>query len=200
VSAVTKIELTPEAEKILADVKTMPEWMGPAVASGMDQANTIVVSRIRSDHLTGRGPFPPEEHRLGARTNRLRGAVWASPATVSGDTVQSAIGDNVKYAAIHEFGGVIHHAARKGTVRLRTNKHTLGGSEGELLRQEGHPHLAVFAKASHKNVKEVAFEAGEHDVMMPERAPFRTGIQENLAVYGRLVGQAVQAAWEQHGT
>jgi phage gpG-like protein len=184
------IQLTPEAEKILQDLREMPGWMMDAIARGMDKANVATVSHIQLARLSGQGPFAIAEHRLGVRSQLLRTELWASKTTVSGNEAQSAIGDPVKYAAIHEFGGAIHHKARRGAVRLRVNAH------GELIRQAAHPHLAVFAKGEHKRAKEVAYEAGEHDVIMPERAPVRTGIRESLQQYGATVSAEIQAAWD----
>ena len=184
------INLTPEAKKVVADLEDMPRWMMTAVAQGMDKANAVTVSHIQQHRLVGVGPFPVEEHRLGVRSARLYEALRASKATVNGTNVESAIGDSVKYAAIHEFGGVIHHLARRGSVRLHTNR------QGELLRQKKNPHLAVFAKSSHKLAKDVAYEMGEYDVVMPERAPIRTGTEENLQQYGQMVSEAIQEAWD----
>ena len=192
----TRIELTEKAKEVLQDLKTAPEWILPAIAKGMDKANAFMVSHIQSAHLTGTGPFPVSEHRLGIRTNRLRGGVWAAPATVSGgNEVQSSIGDNVAYAAIHEFGGVVHHEARQGKVRLLVN------AKGELERQFGFDHLAVFARTEKKvrkkdaRYKEVAYSAEAHDTVMPERAPFRTGIAEKLQEYGEDVSAVIVATW-----
>lgn len=185
-----RIELTPKAEKILLGLQTLPQWALQAIAEGMDEANRQAVSHIQKDHLSGTGPFPPSENRLGVKTNHLRAQVWASPAVVKGETVESSIGDPVKYAELHEFGGRIHIPARKGKVRLRTD------AQGRLMRQVAHSALAVFAKDSHPRVKEVAYESEAYDVTMPERAPFRTGIQDTFAVYGRIVGNALVKAWD----
>lgn len=182
------IALTPEAVAVLEDVRMAPERIMPAVAKGMDQANLRAISYIQKEHLTGQGPFPVEEHKLGVRTGRLRGALWAAPTTVSGGQAESAIGDNVKYAAIHEFGGSIHHKARTGTARLRTDR------AGNLLRQLNHPHLAIFARGSHKSVRNVDYTAAEHEVVMPERAPIRTGLQENLEEYVGIMSKAIVGA------
>jgi phage gpG-like protein len=187
------IEVTEEAKRVIRDLQTLPDWAMKAVAMGMDKANQFALAVIQKDHLTGRGPFPPEEHRLGVVTNRLRSGAWASPAVVNGQEVMSAIGDNVIYAAIHEFGGKIHVGAKKGKVRLRTN------AQGELMRQNANAHLAVFAKAGHKRVKEVDYESEEHDIEMPERAPFRTGIEESSEIYGRVVSEELVGAWEERG-
>ena len=188
-----KIELTPEAQAILKDLNMAPEWIMPAIAKGMDQANLFAVSAIQRDRLTGKGPFPVSDHKLGIRTGRLRGGLWASPTTTSGTEAETGIGDNVKYAAIHEFGGVIHHKARTGTARLRTDR------AGNLLRQIGFGNLAIFARGSHKRAKNVDYTAGEHDVTIPERAPIRTGIRENLDDYGKTVSDAICAVWKGRG-
>lgn len=184
------ITLTPQARKVLSDLQSMPQWALAAIAGAMDQANQLTLAHIQQAHLAGKGPFPPAEHRLGIKTGTLRTEAWASKATITGDTVQSAIGDPVKYAAIHEYGGTIHMPARKGKVRLRTT------ASGALMRQAAHSALAVFAKSSHKRAKEVEFEAEAYDMQMPARAPFRTGVQERLDVYGRMVSGSVVKAWE----
>jgi len=191
-----KIGLTPQAEKLLSDMKSFPGKITEAVRTGMDKANLVVVSKIQMERLTGIGPFPVGEHKLGVSKKhggRLRGAAWATPSKVSGDTVTSSIGDNVKYAAIHEFGGTVHIGERKGTARLRTN------SRGELLRRGEHGNLATFAQRSHKQVREVKFGVRAHDVRMPERAPFRTGIKEHASEYGLAVSTAIAQVWAKMG-
>jgi phage gpG-like protein len=108
--------------------------------------------------------------------------------------VTSSIGDNVVYAAVHEFGGTIHHEARTGMARLHLD------ARGQLFRQVGNANLAVFAKTSHaaSRVKEVAYKAEAYDVEMPERAPFRTGIEEVREHYGRMVSAELVKAWDTH--
>ena len=63
-----KIELSPQAEKIVAGFQTLPGRIVQAIVRGMDEANQYAVGNIQKAHLTGKGPFPPEEHRLGVRT------------------------------------------------------------------------------------------------------------------------------------
>jgi hypothetical protein len=183
------IELSEEAQGILRDLKTMPVWMFTAIAEGMNVANKETVAEIQRDHLTGQGPFPAEEHRLGVRSNRLRGAIWAAEPVINGSVVESGIGDNVAYAAIHEFGGRIAHRAKAGSVRLRTN------AAGELLRQPG-GRGAIFAKGSHKRVREVGYSSAGYEVVMPERAPIRSGIEEMMGTYSERVSEAITEAWE----
>ena len=186
-----KIELSEEAKVILRHVTDMPGSMIEDIARGMQAANLMMVSRIQTERLTGQGPFPVEAHKLGVRSGRLLGSLHAGDMTVGDNKVESSIGSNVKYAAVHEFGGTIHHEASVGSVRLKTmNK------RGTLARQEGFPHLAVFAgKGVKKRFKTVRWSADAHDVKMPERAPVRTGIREHLAEYGQRVSAAIEASW-----
>ncbi|WP_233634266.1 phage virion morphogenesis protein [Burkholderia cepacia] len=65
------------------------------------------------------------------------------------DATMARVGTNVVYAAIHQFGGTIQRHPMSGYVRLRKDRN------GMLLRQADHPHLAVFAKNGHKQVKVV---------------------------------------------
>lgn len=58
------------------------------------------------------------------------------------------VSTNKPYARIQNDGGTISFAPRSGTVRLRTDR------KGNLLRQDGSPNLARFAKGSHKRVSE----------------------------------------------
>lgn len=189
-SEAIKIELSAEAERILRHVTDMPETMLKDIAKGMNRGNALVVAKVQQERLTGIGPFPVAEHRLGVRSDRLRAALRGGDVTLGNGRAESSIGSDVKYAAIHEFGGRIHHEARAGSVRLRTN------AQGELLRQAGHRHLAVFASAKHKRAREVVFESGAYDVEMPERAPVRTGIREHLGEYGEMVSAAIQESWD----
>jgi hypothetical protein len=199
-SQAINIELTEKAKRLLESVNQMPSWTMDAVCLGMDKANNEAIANIMVKHLTGEKvakgeddpPYPPEEHRLRARSERLRKALWASPTVASGMMAQSEIGDNVVYAKVHEFGGVIHHKARTGTARLRTDK------RGNLLRQVANANLAIFAGRQHKLAKEVAYKAAAHDVVMPERAPIRTGIREVLEEYGKAVSREIVKAWGEH--
>jgi phage gpG-like protein len=184
-----KIDLTPEAKRIVANLQTLPPKVVQSIARAMDLSNQLAIAKIQTDHLTGRGPYPVDQHKLGVVTSRLRGSVRASAATIHGETVETAIGSNVVYAAIHEFGGRVHHEARTVKVRLRTD------AKGNLLRQLSNSHLAIFASRTHKRAKEVTSKAEAYDVDMPERAPFRTGIEESLHHYKRFVSAGIVAAW-----
>ena len=103
------IQLSPEAVAIARKWNRAPDEFPRAIKRGMDRSLQIVSGRIQEKRLTGHGPFPKEEHRLGERTGQLKLRTRATPAQITSTgqnaVVTGAIGSSVKYAAIHEFGG-----------------------------------------------------------------------------------------------
>ncbi|MDR3427852.1 hypothetical protein [Silvimonas sp.] len=187
--------MSPQAERIVANFPKLPAQILGAIVRGMDQANQHAVKIIKRDHLTGDGPFPPSEHRLGRGKGtlggRLRGSANATPSKpISATQVQSAIGSNVIYAAIHEFGGRIHHETR--TMKIR---HKLD-ARGNLVKQLANDHLLVFARAGAKRARTQTVQAQAHDVTMPERAPFRTGLAESRGQYTTNISRQIVAEWQ----
>lgn len=189
-----KIELDHETEKVIAAFPTLPPRITAALVAAMDKENQFTLGAIKTERLTGRGPFPPSDHRLGQVTGRLRGSANASPAQAQGDKIDSAIGSNVIYAAVHEFGRPIHHKARQMKLRHKTD------ARGNLVKQLGNSNLLMFARAGHKRARETTVEAKAYDVDMPERAPFRTGIRECLPHYTASFSAAIAAEWNKLST
>ncbi len=188
------IKLSPAATGIVQGMQTLSPRLLKAVAQGMDEGAQMAVGQIQATRLVGTGPFPVSEHRLGKRTARLFQAMWAAKSVVNGDQVVGGVGNSVHYAHIHEFGGTIKHAARSGKVRLQTD------ASGNLKRQPGRPHLAVFARTKrspHKRFREVAFSAAAHETTMPARAPIWTGLQENSDLVGQAISRRVVKTFPQ---
>jgi hypothetical protein len=134
-SATITIQLSPSAIALTDKFRSMPQELPQAIKRGMTRGLLIVAGRIQERRLTGRGPFPVTEHRLGERTGQLKLRTHSTEATIQSTgeqaTVSGAIGSSVKYAAYQEFG---------------TRK-------------------------------------------TPERAPFRTGIAENV----KFIGQEIES-------
>ena len=170
-SETINIELSAEAQAILARMEEAPEKMLTAVADAMRYENELTVSHIQQAYLSFPRDGAPSEIGLRVQTNRLRQSAWASEPVISGSQVQSAIGDNVAYAAIHEFGGTI--PAHK---ILPKNKKALRFQIGERV---------IFAASV--NMPERA---------MPERGMFRRGIRDRQAEYGKSISKAVIAAMQ----
>jgi len=148
-----EIQLSPQALALQESLRKAPEDFKQAVRRGLDTATQEVASRIRSRRLTGKGPFPVEEHRLGQVTGLLYGTTDATPAIVisEGDqaTITSSIGTPMPYAAAHEYGF-------SGTETVKA--HLSQSKKGKVF------HVRAYNRRMN----------------IPARAPFQTGVEENL--------------------
>src|SRR5215831_2854404 len=161
------IELSPEAKSLQKQLRRFPDEFKQAVKRGLTDAVEEVTTRIKSQRLSGKGPFPVEEHRLGQVTGLLHGTTDFEPATVisEGDfaTISSSLGTEVPYAAIHEYGFSGTETVRAHLRESRTGK--------------------VFQVREHTRTMD-----------MPARAPFHTGVYENLDYIMDTIGNAIQDA------
>lgn len=96
---------------------------------------------------------------LQARGNLIRSI--QSSATES----TAIVSTNLRYAAIHHFGGVISIAARTRTLFHRTDR------KGNLLKQKSNQNLLVFAKKSHKQKSAYTYGQRAYNINIPAR-PF----------------------------
>ena len=190
--AFIKIQLTPEAVAVVQSFHTLPARMLDKMRGAMDQANELVIGRMSVSRFTGRGPFPVSEHRLGVRTNRLRSSIRRNDAQIVGQSVQGAIGSNVTYAGVHEFGST---ASGIATVRPFTRRKAvkeyrvpLGGSRGRLVKVTAGDGTVTVRAHSRR---------WKHNI--PARAPFRTGIEENAGIYTDLLSKAVIESMKENG-
>jgi hypothetical protein len=117
---------------------------------------------------------------LKSHTDKLAGSVRVIETTLSGETISGGVqagGGPAFYGKYHEYGGTFDRKA--GSVRLRVD------AKGELIRQLANGRLAVFAKSSHKRVKDVAYAKGT--ITFPERSFMRSTLEEErLSVIDQL--------------
>lgn len=164
-----QIQITPDLTEALKGLK--PEVLRAALARGLNRGAMRLVGKISQDRLTGKGPFPVPQQRLGVRSGRLRQSVRASEAKITGEQVSVSIGSAVKYAAVHEFGW-------SGTQPVAAHQRMITKAFGVKLAQP----VAVAVKAHQRKVN------------IPERRPFRTGIESNVpALENELARQVTQA-------
>ncbi len=131
--ATATITITPNLAATLKGLK--PEAMRDAIARGMTHGAQIIVGMVTEERLTGKGPFPVSDHRLGVVTGRLRQSLRATPARVEGQSVIIGIGTPVEYARLHEFGW-------EGDVKVRAherNGHTVREHERHVTIAERAP-------------------------------------------------------------
>jgi hypothetical protein len=159
-SAIITVQLSPGALELIEKFNGAPTVIPQAIKRGMDRALEVVTGRIQEKRLSGIGPFPVEEHRLGQVTQQLWRSTRATPSTVTSEGAQAVvtgkIGASVIYAAAHEFGFL-------GEVQVKA-----------FTTKKGR---TVKAHTRRMNVR--------------ERAPFRTGIGENLDYISETVSGSV---------
>jgi hypothetical protein len=186
-----QVQWSPAASSALDTLRTMPERLGPAIARGLDAANQLVLGRITQKRFTGKGPFAVGDHRLGIVTGRLRQSLNARPAELrSGNgsgggsiVADSGIGSNVKYMGPHEFG-------YKGDVQVRsfTRHNPRGDIKQPISRMRRGKQKIVYRQLA-TGISVVKAHTRKMDI--PERAPIRTGVEENKAIYGEQLSNAV---------
>jgi hypothetical protein len=102
------VEIPADSQARIKKLSALPEDILPAIKRGMDRAIGVVRGGIQRDRLSGRGPFPPDQHRLGERTGGMHDALINEPAVIQGkDTVSASILWQHKYGHVHEFGMTI---------------------------------------------------------------------------------------------
>lgn len=167
--AAITIRMTPP--DLLERLKEAPASVPRAIAKAMDVQNQLTVDHIIEHRMTGQGPFPVSEGRLGVRTGRLRSSLRASAAVVNGQSITAAIGSNVKYAGAHEFGAV-------------TKPHIIKARPGKSLR-----FFLGGREIFRKSVKHPGSK-------IPARQPIYRGIQDRADAYGAALSQAALKALE----
>ncbi len=188
------ITLTPQAEALVQNAKSFPTRLPAAMARTLDQQNLLTVSHIQKKYLSFSKSGPTTSEGLRAiSTPGFRGTLRASKASIigaaNGQGVSASIGSNItkkgfSYPALHEFGGIVHHPARTGSVRLRT---TAGGN---ILRQPGRGG-AMFAGKRHTRFKVVQYQGKAYNVTYPARAPIRRGIADRKPDYTAALSATV---------
>jgi phage gpG-like protein len=184
------ITLSEEAKRVLQKLENLPERTLQAIASAIDLENSYTIKHIQEHRMNApfdRPPLPPSMGIMRHISGNLKARMWARKSVITNRGVESSIGNNIKYAGIHEFGGTINRRVSPGLVRLRTT------ATGELVR--GSKGGAVFAKKTHSRVREVAFTGGtEYTVNIPARRPIQRGIEDRMKDYEEAILKSIVEA------
>jgi phage gpG-like protein len=190
-----ELRLSEPAKQVLRDIARFPASMMQAIVGAMDEQNQYTVGTIQRSFLSRRG-----KRTLGVVTNRLRGSVRASEASMNGGRVESVIGSNVSYAAVHEFGFngpvTVKAHTRKTGVMLRVR--------GQLISRDQAKRILKGTGSDVLQLMGVSVQSGgwqkvrQHtrQMRMPERAPFRRGIEREADNYANSISEAILSAWE----
>lgn len=189
-STVITIPFDAEGTTLLARMKNMPTIVRRAIMRGLDRAGALVTGQITRTRFTGQGPFPVSEHRLGVKTNRLRGSLRWSKAQADVERISASIGTNVKYAGVHEYG-------YSGSVGVRAHRRKVPSRDVFAQR------LTKTGKVSKRKGEKIAsgvasVRAHRRTMQIPERAPLRTGLEENKQTFADTITAELRLAWETH--
>lgn len=168
-----------------------PDVLLRAVTKGMDNAAPHVIADITKKRLTGKGPFPVADHKLGVKTGRLRQSLRATPAKVEGSEVVLSIGSAVKYAAVHEFGfaGTVQVKAHTRNLSRATKPKAKGKKgKGKRTSREKAGASTTEPKASAMTVK---VKAHQRTVNIPERAPVRHGLADAYPILEEEIAKEI---------
>lgn len=186
-----RIELSREAQDLIERFGSAHHWMPPTIARTMQRENKFTVEHIQKERFGGNNhrPFPVAEHKLGNRSNRLRGSINDSLPWISGSSVVSSIGTNVEYAASHEFGNhetvtvPAHTRRRRKSVRVERTD-SLGKKRTVRKRVWGDS-FAVRSYSMRMN--------------LPARAPITTGVAERIPALGEAMSADLVAGFHERG-
>lgn len=185
------ITLDPAASALLARAPRWPEALREQVRQTLDLENEITVGHIQAERMSGTGPFPVEQGRLGVVTNRARRSLRPARAVVTASGIDSAIGSNVRYLGAHEFGfaGTVTVRAHTRTDRRfdvyavsSTATRTTTSQRGNLAGQKGAKKIASGF---------VTVRSHEAQRRIPARAPIRSGIADRLPEYATALSAAI---------
>lgn len=109
------LRITPALAQGLAALK--PEELRKAVATGLRKGLLEIHSLVTKERLTGKGPFPVEQNRLGVVTGHGRRSFYVAEVETSAQAITGALGVPVHYMVAHELGF-------EGTVTVREHRRT----------------------------------------------------------------------------
>jgi hypothetical protein len=189
---VISIDLSPEAKAIVKRFETLPARFLQRSVAVLNQQLHLTSAHIQEQKLSERGP-----KTLGVVTNRLRSSVRVVPASIQGNIVEGAIGTNVRYAGVHEFGYsgpvTVKQHVRQTAERFAidngrtTVSRSVAGRLG-LLTKKGTPRKGA---AESRAGKQVTVKEHTRQVNFPERAMFRTGISERMPAIVQALSDAI---------
>lgn len=177
------VQVTHNAEQVLGHCQRFPEKMMRAIAAVHDQQNQLTVGHIQQSYLSGQS--------LHVVTNRLRGSIRASKAVISGTTVTSVIGTNVKYAGVHEFGF-------SGTVQVKEHQRRFASFEGKSVSLKDAKKISRSKKLSANLSSGVAtVHAHSRKMLIPARPYLQPGVEDRLPVYASEISAGIVNAWQE---
>lgn len=196
-----RIELTPSAKAVISHIQTFPRRMQIGLIRALNQQNELTASRTIETKLNFSHELKGKLQWLRRRTGKLQKSIRrggedniSEAAHAEGDSIVSAIGSNVRYAAIHEFGwtGVV-----APHIRRRFKKTTILGDFAPLGR--GLRGLTGVTRRKSVRVKARGGDVfvGQSKIKtIPARPFLATTLQEREPEYSAALSRAIETEWE----
>jgi len=138
---------------------------------GVEEGSAQLLAKIQKERLTGQGPFPVAQKRLGNVSGHLKETMRFSRATFAGGKLKTSVGSNVKYFGRHEFGGG-GRQVRVGAHRVKAHTRTKLFGRSQRVEMPAHTRQAYLRKDN-----------------MPKREPVMAGVREHA---GRIYGITIE--------
>ena len=163
------ITITDNARDVLKGMRSFPDRIVDGIRRTIDKENRLTITHVARTRLSFPRASTPGMAGLRVITGNLRRGLIAGlvPARQIGDAVVGSITNNVKYAAIHEYGGIIppHKIVAR---RAKALKFSVGGE-------------VLFRRSVNQT----------RPVTIPARAPVRHGLDERQDEYSRSISAVI---------
>ena len=175
-AVIIKVSVSPEGQALIAKLRGLPDEIKDAIKRGMDTAGKFALEDIKSQRFTGKGPFPPAQHRLGERTGNLYSSLRWTPATAITElpviNVTGEMTSPLVYFRVHELG-------YQGSTSVKA-----------FSRRPS-------SKGNKPRAKRSVSVSGHNRLMrQPARAPMQTGVLEHLDEFTKDIGAELLKLWE----
>lgn len=202
------IKIDPRIERLAKQLKAFPFF---AVARAIDRQNQFTIAAITEKKLS----FPSTTSSAttlaagGLRniTARLKRSIRATKAQVLGDQIESAIGSNVEYAAIHEFGGQTKpHIIRAKNAKALVFSRGSGGGLTFYNRKSIRAGVKAAKAAGGTRagfMGDLIFRKEVHHPgsKMPARFYIRNTLRDRLPEYASAIGKEIDRQFNlEHST
>jgi hypothetical protein len=186
-SAEITVTIDEAGQQVIERMQGMPGKMLRAIKRGMDRGGELALGKITAERFTGKGPFPEIDGRLGVKTNRLRSSLRYTGARIEGDTVTGAMGSNVEYFGVHEWGynGQVHVEAFTRRQKSRDVREVKYTKTGKVSKTKGKLVASGIARV----------RAHTRWLGIPARAPLGHGLADHMSdITDEITGELIATA------
>lgn len=163
----SRIQSPANFAKVVKDLQGLGANALQTAAASFDRTNQETIGYIVERKLSG-----PRPKVLGRRTSLLARSINATPARIVGMTVQTSLGTNVEYAAVHELG-----IDAPVTVRAHKRKQP----------------ATVFGRRNPKDGETYQVKSHTRKMKLPARPYLSTGIADREADYFNNLEEDIDA-------